>query len=88
MAALLALARGGGGVLARFGGRRALVGGAATGVAGSFVGDALFGGSDRPRRRRRKRVLTQSDREDIAFIKATVGNAAARDFAAIVAARS
>ena len=88
MAALLALARGGSGVLARFGGRRAVVGGTVAGVGGSLVGNLFGRRDDRPRRRRRKRVLTQSDREDIAFIKATIGNAGARDFAAIVAARS
>ncbi len=88
MAALLALARGSTGFLTRFGGRRALAGSAAAGVGGSFLGGRLFGDEDRPRRRRRKRVLTQSDRSDIAFIKATIGGPAARDFAAIVAARA
>lgn len=83
MAALLALARGS---IARIGGR-AGVAGVGGGLAGGLLGSG-FGGDDRPRRRRRKRVLTQSDRSDIAFIKATVGGPAARDFAAIVAARA
>jgi len=36
-------------------------------------------------RRRRKRALTKSDREDIAFIAGMISKAAARDFAMIVA---
>lgn len=87
MAALLALARSVGGRIAGGTGRRAALAGAGGGVGGSLFG-GLFGDDDRPRRRRRKRVLTQSDRSDIAFIKATVGGPAARDFAAIVAARA
>lgn len=39
-------------------------------------------------RRRRKRALTNSDKADIAFISATLGKPAGRDFAMIVAARS
>lgn len=84
MAALLALARGS---VARLGGRAGLAG-LGGGVGGGLLGSTFGGGDDRPRRRRRKRVLTQSDRSDIAFIKATVGGPAARDFAAIVAARA
>lgn len=87
MAALLALARGVGARLTGGVGRRAALAGGAGGVGGGILG-GLFGDDDRPRRRRRKRVLTQSDRSDIAFIKATVGGPAARDFAAIVAARA
>lgn len=84
MAALLALARS---VGTRLGGRVGVVA-TAGGLGGGILGSAFGGGDDRPRRRRRKRVLTQSDRSDIAFIKATIGGPAARDFAAIVAARS
>jgi len=87
MGALLALARSVGVRLFGGGGRRAIAGGVGGGLGGSLLG-GLFDGDDRPRRRRRKRVLTQSDRSDIAFIKATVGGPAARDFAAIVAARA
>lgn len=36
-------------------------------------------------RRRRKRALTKSDREDIAFISGMLGKPAGRDFAMIVA---
>lgn len=39
-------------------------------------------------RRRRKRALTKSDREDIGFIAGMISKAAARDFAMIVAART
>lgn len=39
-------------------------------------------------RRRRKRSLTKSDREDIGFIAGMISKAAARDFAMIVAART
>ncbi len=55
--------------------------------AGSIFG---FGGDDgeRVRRRRRKRALTQSDRNDIAFIAATIGKAAAGSFAVQLATRS
>lgn len=49
-----------------------------------FVGD----GEDRVRRRRRRRALTQSDRNDIAFIAATIGKAAAGSFAVQLATRS
>jgi len=46
------------------------------------------GGEDRPRRRRRRRALTASDRADIAFIAGILGNAAGKNFAMIIAARS
>jgi len=39
-------------------------------------------------RRRRRRALTRSDREDIGFIAGMISKAAARDFAMIVAART
>lgn len=63
-------------------------------TAGSFLPDfgipgiELFGGGngDRPKRRRRKRALTASDRADIAFITATLGKPAGANFAAIIAA--
>jgi len=39
-------------------------------------------------RRRRKRALSKSDREDIGFIAGMLGKPAGRDFAMIVAART
>ncbi len=39
------------------------------------------------RRRRRRRALTQSDRNDIAFITATLGSTAGKQFAMIIASR-
>lgn len=58
-------------------------------------GDSAFdflpgigGGDPRIRRRRRKRALTQSDRNDIAFIAATISKAAAGSFAVQLATRS
>lgn len=60
------------------------------GVAGGEALGGLFGGDGdggRPRRRRR-RALTQSDKNDIAFMAATLGDAAARKFALIIAARA
>lgn len=44
-------------------------------------------GAVRSVRRRRRRALTQSDKNDIAFIAATLGDTAARKFALIIAAR-
>jgi len=63
---------------------------AAAAVAGTVGGGLLLGDGDGvngPRRRRRRRVLTQSDKNDIAFMAATLGDAAARKFALIIAAR-
>ncbi len=55
----------------------------------SIPGILGFGdGDDAPRRRRRKRALTQSDRNDIAFIAATISKAAAGSFAVQLATRS
>jgi len=48
----------------------------------------LGGDDEKVRRRRRKRALTQSDRNDIAFIAATIGKAAAGSFAVQLATRS
>jgi len=41
----------------------------------------IFGDEGRPRRRRRRRALTASDRADIAFISGTLGKAAGDRFA-------
>lgn len=43
---------------------------------------------DKPKRRRRRRALTASDRADIAFIQATLGAAAGRSFAMLVVSRT
>lgn len=72
---------------------RALISGATGGTVAAgqglfdflpFVGD----GEEKVRRRRRRRALTQSDRNDIAFIAATIGKAAAGSFAVQLATRS
>jgi len=72
---------------------RALISGGTAGAvsAGQGFFDFLPGignGDDRVRRRRRRRALTQSDRNDIAFIAATIGKAAAGSFAVQLATRS
>lgn len=53
-------------------------------------GDVPFIGGDdaKPKRRRRRRALTASDKADIAFISGTLGKPAGKDFAMIVAART
>ena len=90
MLALAALARS---VALRIGGRfaprglRTLALGGAGAVAGSALTGAFGADDERPRRRRRKNVLTASDRADIAFIAGSLGKPAGRDFAMIVAAR-
>lgn len=52
----------------------------------------LFGGlpfgREPTKRRRRRRALTHSDKDDIAFLAATVGETTARKFALIIAAHS
>ena len=45
-------------------------------------------GREHGKRRRRRRALTQSDRNDIAFIAATIGKTAAGSFAVQLATRS
>jgi len=44
--------------------------------------------AEKVKRRRRRRALTQSDRNDIAFIAATIGKSAAGSFAVQLATRS
>lgn len=75
--------------------KSALVGGpirtAVTGVtAGGLLDPFSFlgGGNGGGRRRRRKRALTASDKNDIAFIAATLGETTGRKFALLIAARS
>ena len=61
---------------------------------GSLVGGVgipgidLFPDDDKPKRRRRRRALTASDRADIAFIQATLGQAAGKSFAMLVVSRT
>lgn len=59
---------------------------AATGRDVPFLGTRTVTGGFRHRHRRR-RALTQSDKNDIAFMSATLGDTAARKFALIIAAR-
>lgn len=79
-------------------GRRAItgavVGTAGAGIAADLIGDDGDGGVGGgrgflgfARRRRRRRALTQSDRNDIAFISATLGAPAGKQFAMIIASR-
>jgi len=68
----------------------ALVAGAG---AGALVGSVGIPGvdlfpDDAPRRRRRRRALTASDRADIAFITGTLGKTAGNNFAMIIAAKT
>lgn len=49
---------------------------------GTF-GPGFFGFGKQPRRRRRRRMLTASDRGDIAFLTATLGKTAAKELAAV-----
>ncbi len=82
----MSLLRGGGrtGQLARVG----AVSGAG-GVLGALGGGAILNGDDngRPKRRRRRRVFNSMDRQDIAFIVATLGAPAGTKVAMIIAAR-
>ncbi len=61
--------------------------------AGALVGNVGIPGVDlfpdeKPRRRRRRRALTASDRADIAFIESILGKAAGKSFAMIIATRA
>lgn len=93
LSALSLLARGGTGVRALAVGTptRALVTGTGVGAALSGVGIPgvdLFPGDGRPRRRRRRRALTASDRADIGFITGLLGPAAGKSFALTIASRT
>jgi len=57
-------------------------------ASGFGIDGGGFGVDGKPRRRRRRRVLTANDRADIAFITATLGAPAGKSFALIVAART
>jgi len=70
---------------------------AAAGAAGSIAAGIGIPGIDlfpdgeggvRPKRRRRRRALTASDRADIAFIESILGKAAGKSFAMIIATRT
>jgi len=75
--------------------RAALTGATGATVGGSLLDDAglpafgsIFGGDGKPRRRRRRRALTASDRADIAFVAGLLGPKAGRDFATIIGTRT
>jgi len=86
LSALRLLAAGFGGGLAFEGGRQIFEGP----IDPSTGSPELFGGfpfGKKPmKRRRRRRALTHSDKDDIAFIAATVGETTARKFALLLAA--
>jgi len=91
---LIAIGLGGG---AAFGAGQELVqrGGAPPGGGGfpgeRFAGDIrtfIEGDVVRPKRRRRRRALTASDRADIAFIVGLLGPTAGKNFAVTLAGRS
>ncbi len=64
------------------------------GIAGGVLGEVgipgvdLFPDGEKPKRRRRRRALTASDRADIAFIESILGKAAGKSFAMIIATRT
>ena len=58
------------------------------GIAGIGEGRQVDAQGRIIRRRRRRRALTNSDRNDIAFIAATIGKSAAGSFAVQLATRS
>lgn len=62
--------------------------GAPFGGAGQVDGHPLFHTTRHPHRRRRRRALTQGDRDDISFIKGMISAAAAKDFAVGLATRA
>jgi len=66
---------------------------AVAGAAGIGLGNVGIPGVDlfpngEPKRRRRRRALTASDRADIAFIESILGKAAGKSFAMIIATRT
>jgi len=67
---------------------RAFTTGALAGTVGSLLDPFGGDGDGGRRRRRRRRALTASDRNDIAFITATLGAPAGRQFAMLIAART
>ena len=81
-------------------GRSAVRRAAAAGAVGTATGLVLDGGDgigfdvpflgngDKPRRRRRRRALTASDKADIGFITGLLGPAAGKQFAVTIATRA
>lgn len=89
--ALRLLAAGFGGGLAFETGQRAIGSGDERG-GGPIPGPSFFGipgllGGDKPKRRRRRRALTASDKADIAFIVGLLGPGAGKQFSTTLAAR-
>ena len=75
-------------------GRALATGALASTAVSSFAGDEggafsfLPGfGEEKKKRRRRRRALTASDRADIGFIAATLGQPAGKAFALVIASR-
>jgi len=64
-----------------------LLGIAGTGFAGGQLALAGVDGVSGGRRTRRRRALTASDKSDISFMAAVLGETAARKFALILASR-
>lgn len=64
-----------------------LVAGGALGAGGLAAGLALTDGNGPTRRRRRRRALSCQDRADLAFIRATLGQPAAREALGVIIAR-
>jgi len=62
--------------------------GALTGLPLGIPGVDLFPGDGKPRRRRRRRALTASDRADIGFITGLLGASAGKSFALTIASRT
>jgi len=67
---------------------RALVTGAVGGEVLENLGVPFFRDGEGPKRRRRRRALTASDRADIAFIASIISKAEAGRFATIIATRA
>ncbi len=57
-------------------------------VGGGIPGIDLFPDGEKPRRRRRRRALTASDRADIGFVTGLLGPAAGKAFALVITSRS
>lgn len=91
------------GFVTRAGGARALARRAALPVGAGLAGAVIGAGgpgipgidlfpegalAEVPKRRRRRRALTASDRADIAFIESILGKAAGKSFAMIIATRT